>query len=278
MKLRTSITILITLFALLLTACGANANDQAALNAANTQAAIPPTVPPSPTSIPTDTATPLPTDTPTPVPTDTPTPTPTITPTPTDTPTITPTPGPFTFFDDFTTNSGGWEGCELCKWENGGLVVGPFPPTSNFHYYECTGCGEATYYKIAVDATFLEGQVDRFFGVMVGNADGEQYYLGISPWQFYVVGHHYDSGDSWDVLDMKWSGVVKASYATNHFEVQVRPGTKPNTADIVFSLNGSDVYVAYGVPAVPTTVGLAMDWHAVTSNYDNWEYTVLEED
>jgi hypothetical protein len=132
------------------------------------------------------------------------------------------------------------------------------------------------YYKIAVDATFLEGQVDRFFGVMVGNADGEQNYLGISPWQFYVVRHHYDSGDSWDVHDIQWSGVVKASYATNHYEVEVRPANKPNTADIIFILNGTSIYLAYGVPAKLSTVGIAMDWHAVTANYDNWEYTVLE--
>jgi hypothetical protein len=70
------------------------------------------------------------------------------------------------------------------QWENSGLVAGPFPLASNFHYYECTGCGDATPHKIEVDATFLEGQVDRFFGVMVGNADGEQYYPGISRWQF----------------------------------------------------------------------------------------------
>jgi hypothetical protein len=274
-RIRSAITIII-ICTFLLCACGPNAAQQEATNTAKTVAAIPPTVPPTNTSIPTATYTPLPTDTPTPVPTDTPTLVPTDTPLPTDTPTITPTPGPFSFFDDFTVNSGGWADCELCSWENGGLVVGPFPPTSNFHKYTCTGCGEATYYKIAVDANFLEGQVDRFFGVFVGDANGKQYYLGISPWQFYIVGQHSDAGDSWDVLDIQWSGAVKASYATNHFEVEVRPTTVPGTADIIFSLNGSSVYIVYNAPIQPSTVGVAMDWHAVTANYDNWEYTVIE--
>jgi hypothetical protein len=110
----------------------------------------------------------------------------------------------------------------------------------------------------------------------VGDANGEQYYLGISPWQYYIVGKHYDEGDSWDVLDFQWSGAVKPSYATNHFEVEVRPANKEGYADIIFSLNGQDVYIVYSVPVVSSTVGLAMDWHAVTSAYDNWEYTVLE--
>jgi hypothetical protein len=231
---------------------------------------------PTDTLVPTDTEVPPPTETPTPVPTDTPTEVPTETPLPTDTPTITPTPGPFSFIDDFTENSGGWVDCELCAWEYGMLKMGPFPPDANFHKNYCTDCGEYTYYTIAVDGTFLEGQVDRFFGVFVGDANGEQYYLGISPWQYYVVGKHYDENDSWDVLDLKWSGAVVPSYGTNHFEVAVKPAKQPDTADIFFTLNGSTIYIVYGVPVGPSKVGLAMDWHAVTANYDNWSFVEIE--
>ena len=163
----------------------------------------------------------------------------------------------------------------MCSWENGGLLMGPFPPTSNFHKNYCTGCGERTYYEISVDGTFVEGQVDRFFGVFVGDVDGKQYYLGISPWQFYIVGQHSDEGDSWEVLDAKWSSAVNASYATNHFQVIIKPSIQDNKADIVFSLNGSTVYVIYGVSVKPSKAGLAMDWHAVTTNYDNWEYVEI---
>ena len=271
-----SSTIVLVLSALLLGACGPNAAQSAATSSAKTQAAIPPTAVPTNTSVPTATATPLPTDTATPIPTNTPTLVPSNTPLPTNTPTITPTPGPFSFIDDFTVNSEGWADCELCKWENGGLLVGPFPPTSNFHKYTCTGCGESTYYKIAVDANFIDGQVDRFFGVFVGDANGEQYYLGISPWQFYIVGKHIDEGDTWDVLDLQWSGVVKASYATNHFEISIRPALQPNTADYIFSLNGTNIYIINARPVSPSTAGVAMDWHAVTANYDNWSYVEIE--
>jgi hypothetical protein len=64
-----------------------------------------------------------------------------------------------------------------------------------------------------------------------------------------VVGQHFDKGDAWDVLDIQWSGAVKASYATNHYEVEVRQGNKPNTTDFIFSPNGTSVYVVYDVPA-----------------------------
>jgi hypothetical protein len=226
--------------------------------------------------LPTVTFTPLPSETATLLPTGTSTPLPTDTPLPTLTRTVTRTPGPFSFFDDFTVNSGGWENCEKCSWENGGLLMGPFEPSSNFHKNYCTGCGERTFYKIAVDATFVEGQVDRFFGVFVGDAKGKQYYFGISPWQLYIVGRHIDENDSWEILDGQWSGVVKASYATNHFEVSIRPAIQRNTGDYIFSLNGSNVYIIYGIPVSPSRAGLAMDWHAVTSNYDNWEYLEIE--
>jgi hypothetical protein len=164
----------------------------------------------------------------------------------------------------------------LCAWKDGALVMGPFQPTSNFHKNYCTGCGARTFYKISVDATFLDGQVDRFFGVFVGDAYGKQYYFGISPWQFYFIGQHSNEGDSWDVIDAQWSGAVNASYATNNFEVKVQPAFKQNTADYVFSLNGSVVYIIYAKPVVPSQTGLAMDWHAVTASYDNWTYEEIE--
>jgi hypothetical protein len=258
----------------LLSSCGSSAEQLASTYTAQTMAAIRPTSPPTDTPVPSNT--PLPTETFTPIPTATATLIPTDTPLPSDTPTITATPGPFSFFDDFTANSGGWEDCELCSWENGGLLMGPFQPTSNFHKNYCTGCGERTYYSIAVDATFVEGQVDRFFGVFVGDADGKQYYLGISPWQFYIIAVHTDDGDSWEVLDFQWSGAVKASYATNHFEVKIQPAYQPNTADYLFSLNGSTLFIIYGTPIKPSKAGLAMNWHAVTANYDNWEYLEIE--
>ena len=274
--LRFTIVFIILICVCLSTACKPSPEVVAATSAAETAAAASPTPPPTDTPSPT----PLPTDTPTPVPTDTPTPTdtstPTKTPLPTHPPTITPTPGPFSFMDDFSTNSGGWEDCDLCSWEHGVLVMGPFPPSSHFHRNYCTGCGERNYYRMAVDGTFIDGQVDRFFGIVFGDSGGTAFYLGISPWQFYIVGEYHQDGDWWEVVDFQWSGAVNASYATNHFEVTAQPGSMAGTVDYYLSLNGSTVYVIYGRPAVAARVGLAMDWHAVTVNYDNWEYVELE--
>jgi hypothetical protein len=77
------------------------------------------------------------------------------------------------------------------------------------------------------------------------------------------------------VLDFKWSGVVKTSYATNHFEVAVQPVLEPNMADYIFSLNETNVYIIIRCPVVLSTVGVAMDWHDVKANYDNWSYVEI---
>jgi len=236
------------------------------MSAASTS--LPPTFTPLPSH------TPLPTNTLTPTPSDTPTLT--ITRTPINTPTITRTPGPFSFFDDFTSDSGGWENCEICQWKDGALVMGPYVPAAILHKNYCTGCNSHTYYKIAVDATFVDGQVDRFFGIFVGDANGKQYYFGISPWQFYVILQHIDEGEKWESMDFHWSGSVNASYSTNHIEVAIKPAFQPNTGDYLFSLNGTTLYIIYGVPVSPSRTGLAMDYHAMTASYDNWEYVEIE--
>ncbi len=263
---------LVVICTLLLTACSPSAPQLAATYVAETMSAAPTSLPPTFTPLPSDT--PLPTNTLTPTPSDTPTVT--ITHTPTNTPTITRTPGPFSFFDDFTSDSGEWENCDLCQWKDGALVMGPYEPAAILHKNYCTGCGSHTYYKIAVDATFVDGQVDRFFGVFVGDANGKQYYFGISPWQFYVILQHTDEGEKWEPMDFQWSGSVNASYATNHIEVAVKPAFQPNTGDYLFSLNGTTLYIIYGVPVSPSRTGLAMDYHAMTASYDNWEYVEIE--
>ena len=85
----------------------------------------------------------------------------------------------------------------------------------------CSGCGAYSTYHFSVDGTFVDGQVDRFFGIVFGIAEGKSYYLGISPWQFYIVAEYHEDGDWWETLAFDWSGAVNASYATNTFEVRV---------------------------------------------------------
>jgi len=274
-------SVLTTLFVLtfLITACGGNKlspEELAATIVVETAAAklanITPTSPPTTT----DTPTPIPTDTPTPIPTETPTPTETTI--PTDTPTITATPGPFSLYDDFTNGIGAWDNCQFCTWENNSLTMGPFPPSSEtVHMNMCSGCGSHSYYRMSVDGTFVDGQVDRFFGIIFGVTDTSGYYLGISPWQFYIITEFHTDGDWWEeVRAFVWSGDVNGSYATNNFEVKVQPAFQAGMVDYFVYLNDVLLYSQYNQPALPAQVGLGMDFHDVTVSYDNFEYEELE--
>lgn len=216
----------------------------------------------------------------TPIPTDTPTPSPTLTATstrpPTRTPTVTNTPGPYSFFDDFDVDSNGWLFCESCEWTDGTLVVGPFDPSSFFHVNRCFACELNTFYRVAVDITFIEGEVDRTFGIVFAESDDSAYYLGISPWGGYTI-ERYDFATSyWTTLASQWSGSVVGGYGTNRFEVYVQPNAKGDLAEYWIYLNGDLLYTVYNRPLVDTGVGIAMAYHAQVAAYDNWEYVVIE--
>ena len=205
------------------------------------------------------------------MPTDTPTPT--ETPLPSDTPFPSATPGPFILYDDFTADTGNWEDCELCTWQNNALTMGPFPASNEeMHMNLCSGCGSRTTYHYFVDGTFVDGQVDRFFGIVFGVSESTGYYLGISPWQFYIIAEYQVDGDWWEVREMEWSGAVNASYATNNFEIFVQPGSQAGMVDILLYLNSQPIYTFYNRPATESMVGLAMNFHDVTVKYDNLIY------
>jgi hypothetical protein len=219
---------------------------------------------------------------PTPLPpTSTPQPTATITPLPSATPSITPTPGPFSFADDFSTkNKRSWSTCDQCEWKDGQFIVGPFPPGNNadenLNLIVCEVCEKHKYYHMAVDATFVEGQVDRFFGVVGPITEDHIYYLGISPWQAAVVLHYDYSAGYVKPLFTKMSTLVKASKATNHFEITVKPGSNPALVDVYYALNGNTFYVLTSLNAEESMVGLGMNFHSMTVAYDNFEYEELE--
>ncbi|OGO61169.1 MAG: hypothetical protein A2032_02465 [Chloroflexi bacterium RBG_19FT_COMBO_49_13] len=262
------------ILSMLLVACGPDVQDQAATSAAQTIAAASPTPLPSDTPTPTDvpTNTPIPTDTP--IPTNTRTATRTIP--PTKTRTVTPTPGPFSFFDDFTSDSGGWGECAECRLENGTFIIGPFDPSSFFHDVYCITCDENNFYRMAVDVTFIDGEVDRFFGVIFADGAKYSYYLGISPWGYYTLSRWHWADDYWENLAFEQSNAVIGSYGTNHIEVIVQPATNADYADYYIYINDILVKVIYTLEVEHTWVGLAMDYHAQVAAYDNWEYVVIE--
>ncbi len=242
-------------------------------SAEGTQAALNP--PETPTPLPTDT--PIPTDTPTPTEIPTETPTPTETPLPTDTPTPTATPGPFTLVDDFSADTGNWDDCRLCTWENGALTMGPFPVSNEaMNINLCSGCGAYSTYHFSIDGTFVDGQVDRFFGIIFGFTKASAYYLGISPWQFYIVAEYDEESDWWETLAFDWSGAVNASYATNNFEIRVSPATQEGMVDTFVYLNGKLIFSLYNKPARDAQVGLGINFHDVTVKYDNLVFEEIE--
>jgi len=239
---------------------------------------------------PTDTPTPTLTFTPTltPTATATPTETPTLTPSPipTDTPTITPTPGPFSFSDDFSSpNSLGNYTCNKCVVKDGRLVFGPFDPVDNigeqFSLIVCETCGKHIYYRLSVDATYVDGPTDRFFGLTAlidgtSNRLDRVIYFGASTWQVYAI-RDYDYKNSFlNEFVQDLTGYLNPGVATNHIVIEVKPSAQPNLVDVYFTINNGILYVLYSQPAIPTEAGMGMSFHSMTVAFDNFQYEEIE--
>lgn len=237
-----------------------------------------------PTETPTATLTFTPTETPTSTPTETPTQTPS--PVPSNTPTITPTPGPFTYAEDFSSSRSLDNFiCDRCKIENGQLVFGPFDPENNlgeqFNFVICDLCGKHTYYRISVDATYLEGPTDRFFGLTAlidatPSRLNRVIYLGTSTWQIYVIRDYDYKNGILNELNSNLSGYINPGVYTNRLMIEVKPSTQPDLVDVYFTINGGILYVFYSQPAVPTLAGLGMSFHSMTVAFDNFLFEEIE--
>jgi hypothetical protein len=226
---------------------------------------IPPTAMPQPTAVP-----------PTAVP-----------PTATTVPTITPTPGPVSVKDDFSSkNTELWPtDCIHCEWNGGQLLLGPYEPGTNLrnslNYIICEGCGEHSSFRVSVDAIFVDGQVDRYFGLIAPlfrEADGtvkSLYYLGMSPWQFLTIREYNFVKDLTNNVVTKTSGAVKPGKTVNHLEIVVKQASQNGMVDISFNMNGQSVGILYSQPAKSAWVALGMSYHSVTVAYDNFEYEEL---
>lgn len=233
---------------------------------------------------PTDTPTITPTFTPTqtPLPTATETPTVTPSPIPTDTPTITPTPGPFSYDEDFS-QSGSISNftCDKCVVKDGSLFFGPFEPENNlgeqFRMVVCEICGAHTYYRVSVDATYVDGPTDRFFGITaLINGDENNLdrvvYLGVSTWQIYVVrDYNYKTGIL-NELSADLSGYIFPGRNTNRIVIEVKPSARDGFVDVYFTINKGLLYVYYLQPAEETFAGLGMSFHSMTVSFDNFSY------
>jgi hypothetical protein len=207
----------------------------------------------------------------------------TATPPPTATATITPTPtpsGPIVFNDDFAaTNLKNWKGCTKCDWKDGVLLMGPYKARGDGYSQSdtaiCVPCGKPTFYRMAVDVTFVEGYTDRFYGLLVGDGKRYQTSVGISPLQVTAIFRYDYQKREWELLNPStekvFSRLVKPGKLTNRIEVLLEP-SGVSDGQLTLKINGSVSYVVYNLPVEPAEVGLYLDWHSIGVAYDNFEF------
>lgn len=201
----------------------------------------------------------------------------TATPLPTATlsPTPTVTPGPLVIRDDFSSDTGRWIECGVCRIENGALQMGPYPISDKGEGYFaiCADCGIAQDYKMGVDATFKDGYTDRGFGLVLREDDGSYADVEITTWQVYGAWVYDKSTHAWGSLlgDDPWklSGTLHPSYGTNRLEVEVKSQDGKSTFSIY--INGQPVNTAQ-MPAVSGRVGLIVGLHSLGVSFDNFYF------
>lgn len=227
-------------------------------------------------NIPVETATSLP-PTATPVPTNTPEPT--ATPEPTNTPEPTATPGPIFIQDDFSSQSDIWGKCEYCKWKDGALFFGPYPPkegnvAAQVFFVICESCGLHKYYRVSADVTYFEGYgADRTFGILAGITNNRFLGAGTITTNMHVLYETYDfNTDQWGGTPFAKYNAVKPGRATNHIEVSIVPSSLEGTADIIVSINGQKTITYPNQSAELSYAGLYLGWHSVGIIFDNFEY------
>ena len=258
-KLRFAVGLL--LFVILLTACGESSEDIAKTMVAQTQesaAAM-------------DTSTPEASETPSPtIP-------PTETSTPTEIPTLTPTPGPIVLSDDFSSRSEIWGDCTVCNWLNDSLYLGPYQPNSTLapYYIICEACGTPLFFRMAVDAKWIEGQADRGFGLLTRYNNDNIDTLEITSLQFWGYFSYNRHQKSWDAYAFDFTGLLKPSTQVNRIEFLVEP-VNNNTANIFIRINEKNAQIYYNQPVKRNQVGLVVGFHSIGVSFDNFEFEEIE--
>jgi len=199
----------------------------------------------------------------------TPLPTATISPTPTV------TPGPLVIRDDFSTDTGRWIECGVCRIENGALHMGPYPISNKGEGYLaiCADCGIAQDYKMGVDATFQDGYTDRGFGLILREEQGSFVDIEITTWQVYGAWVYDKSANAWGNLfggdPWKLTGSLYPSYGTNRLEVQVT--SQGGKSMVSIFINGQPINTIE-MPAISGRVGLVVGLHSLGVIFDNFYF------
>lgn len=201
----------------------------------------------------------------------------TATPLPTATlsPTPTVTPGPLVIRDDFSSDTGRWIECGVCRIENGVLQMGPYPISDKGEGYLaiCADCGVAQDYKMGVDATFKDGYTDRGFGLVLRENNGDYADVEITTWQVYGGWIYDKSLNSWGNIlggdPWKLSGTLYPSYGTNRLEVELK--SQSGKSMLTIYINGQLVNTTE-MPAVSGRVGLVVGLHSLGVVFDNFYF------
>lgn len=196
-------------------------------------------------------------------------------PTATSSPPPTVTPGPLVIRDDFSTDTGRWTECGMCKIENGALQMGPYPISDKGEAYIaiCADCGVVQDYKMGIDATFKDGYTDRGFGLVLRENEGSYADVEITTWQVYGSWVYNKSRNSWGNLlsgdPWKLSGSLYPSYGTNRLEVEVK--SQGGKSALSIYINGQLVNSGE-MPAVSGRVGLVVGLHSLGVVFDNFYF------
>ena len=244
---------------LILTACsgigGPSAEELSMTYVAGTAGAVTDT--PLPTDASTSTETPLP-------------------PTATSTQEPTATTGPVVFHDDFSRPSVDWKFCEQCEWQDGGLVMGPYPISGAYaqHVAICGPCGLVRNYRMAVEVGYIDGPSERGFGLLVRLTNEFLMTYEITPWQDATL-WNFDFDEGWQLVNRSVTGRIRTGRATNRIEVGVQDGTSPARVNIELKVNGWTIFLAYNQPADLGEVGLTLYGHGTAAVFDNFEFEEL---
>jgi hypothetical protein len=191
-------------------------------------------------------------------------------------------PVPMNISDDFSTQKDIWGECAYCKWEDGALYFGPYPPRGvgqdQVFWVICEACGEHRFYRVAADVTYFEGVgATRTYGLLAGLREDEYVGGGTITTTQHALYEVFDLiKNEWVVGTVQRFGSVNPGRQTNRIEVTLREGSIEGMADINVTVNGKILVSHYNQEVDPTQVGLYLGWHTIGVKYDNFEFESYE--
>jgi hypothetical protein len=182
------------------------------------------------------------------------------------------------FTDSFDSDNGYWQGCEECRWQEGQLLLGPWPISGAYYQHNvlCAQCGTPRFYRMAVDVLYEEGPSERGFGLLIKWNDEEMITAEVTPWQTMAVWRFDYTDDEWTMLQGDLYGAVKPGRQVNRLEVEVIPSEGSGKATYAIGVNGKKQIILEGQSSASGLVGLTLFGHATAATFDDFEFELLD--